>query len=490
MNTLQRAFARLREWRENPAKMVHEEFGVKEIDHFQLDLLKAFPDPKKSRIAMKANKGPGKTAGLAWVGLNFLACYGEVGNHPKGAVTSVTKKNLDDNLWTELAKWMNRSEFLKSAFTWTKERIFANDHPETWYLSKRTWAKDADSQQQSETLAGLHSDYLLYLLDEMGGYPRAIVATAEAGLVGGPFQKIVGAGNPTNLDSPLYDACTKFRGMWHVITITGDPDNPRRAKRVSKEWARQQIKMYGRDNPWVLINVFGEFPPHSLNALIGPDEIERSMSRYGAIKEHDYNWSQKRIGIDAARYGDDRTVAYPRQGLVSLKPVILRHRNGPEIATRVLTMINRWTGQVIVFVDDTGGYGATVIDSLMGMGHSSVPINFGGSAIDPRFANRRSEMYWNMCDWIRRGGAIHPEMQELIPELTETTYTYDKKTRLILEEKDLIKEKIGRSPDLADALALTFANPDSPDFSSPEGQYVAASSGAGQLETEWDPTED
>src|SRR3546814_4756459 len=84
-----------------------------------------------------------KSAVLAWVGWHRLACFAATGEHPKGAALSITADNLKDNLWSELAKWQARSQFLASVFTWTKEKIYANEHPETWFLSARSFAKDA-----------------------------------------------------------------------------------------------------------------------------------------------------------------------------------------------------------------------------------------------------------------------------------------------------------------------------------------------------------
>jgi putative ABC transport system substrate-binding protein len=66
-----------------------------------------------------------------------------------------------------------------------------------------------------------------------------------------------------------------------LVEITADPDDPRRSARVSAEWAREQIEKYGRDNPWVLVNVFGSFPPHSLDTLIGPDECAEQLGAPG-----------------------------------------------------------------------------------------------------------------------------------------------------------------------------------------------------------------
>jgi phage terminase large subunit len=166
-----------------------------------------------------------------------------------------------------LGLWQGRSKLLSETFQWTKTRIFAKEHPEAWWCSARTWAKSADKDQQANTLAGLHSDYILFVLDESGGMSDAIMASAEAALSSCIEGHIVQAGNPTHLSGPLYGACTRERRLWFVVDIDGDPDNPKRASRVSIERARQQIEKYGRDNPFVLVNVFGQFPPSSLNAL-------------------------------------------------------------------------------------------------------------------------------------------------------------------------------------------------------------------------------
>src|SRR6185312_13307824 len=125
--SLAEAQSKIRLWRENPPAFVREVFGVTP-DPWQDDVLSAFPS--QQRVAMKACKGPGKTAVEAWLGWNFLLTR----PHPKVAATSITKDNLADNLWTEMAKWQHKSPLLKSAFEWTKTRIFARQHPETWWM--------------------------------------------------------------------------------------------------------------------------------------------------------------------------------------------------------------------------------------------------------------------------------------------------------------------------------------------------------------------
>src|SRR5262249_4635508 len=148
------------------------------------------------------------------------------------------------------------------------------------WLSARTWSRTADAQQQSLTLAGLHGDNTCVLLDESGGIPDGVMSTAEGTLsTKGGEHRIIQAGNPTHPEGPLYRACTNERHLWKLIEITGDPDDQIRSHRISIRWAQEQIEKYGRDNPWVLVNVFGQFPPSSFNTLLGPDQISAAMKR-------------------------------------------------------------------------------------------------------------------------------------------------------------------------------------------------------------------
>lgn len=450
--------AKIKRWRTDPVYFVTDELNAAP-DDWQLEMLKSLANPNEDRIALKACKGVGKTTGLAWAIWWFLACQGERGEHPKGAATSISEKNIDDNLWPELAKWRGRSPFLLEAFEWTKSRVSAKHHPETWFFSKRTWSKNGDQNEQANTLAGLHAKYLMFVLDESGGIPDAVMAAAEGGLTGsdGGWQKIIQSGNPTHLEGPLYRAATTERHLWKLIEITGDPDNPKRSKRQSLEWAREQIQKYGKDNPWVLVNVYGKFPPSSLNSLLGPNEVSAALGKH--LTEDQYSWAQKRLGVDVARFGDDRTVIFPRQGLAAFRPVEMRGARTTEIAARVAAAKFKW-GSEMEFVDGTGGWGMGVVDNLIAAGHSPQDIQFHGKAIDSRYLNKRAEMWFEMAKWVKRGGAL-PDMPDLARELTAPTYTFVN-GKFQLESKDQIKARLGFSPDLADALCLTFALPEMP----------------------------
>jgi hypothetical protein len=446
---------RFRRWRWYPDTMVREEFGV-EPDAWQKEALRAFPH--NQRLAMKACKGPGKTTTMAWLILNFLATR----PHPKIGATSITGDNLDTNLWPEISKWMGKSQFFSETFVWTASRVSHRYHPQTWFAVARTWPKQADADQQADALAGIHADYVAFFLDEVGGIPQAVMATAEAVLASGIESKVVIGGNPTHTTGPLYAACTSQRHLWYVVTITGDPLNPQRSPRISVQYAQEQIDLYGRDNPWVMVNVLGEFPPASINALLGIEDVERAMNRH--LRPDAYEWAQKRIGVDVARFGDDRTVLFPRQGLASFKPVILRQVRTTEIATKIMRAEQLWqrsgSKDVLIMVDDTGHWGHGAVDILITAGKPVIPIIASAPSLNKRYKTVRDELWLAGADWVKKGGVL-PKIPEMVRELIEPTYSFIG-GKFVVEPKDLVKKRLGYSPDLADGLFQTFALPDAP----------------------------
>jgi hypothetical protein len=170
-------------------------------------------------------------------------------------------------------------------------------------------------------------------------------------------------------------------------------------------------------------------------------------------------------------------------------PVEMRGKNSNEIAARVMLAKERWGGadrsEILTFVDDTGGWGHGVVDNLITSGHVVHAIQFHAPAIDPQYANRRAEMIMHMAEWFKRGGALPPDVSpELTAELTTPTYTHNAKGQFLIEDKDSIKEKLQRSPDLADALALTFAIADQPAITVEDRLRARR---RGQMQSDYDP---
>lgn len=167
------------------------------------------------------------------------------------------------------------------------------------------------------------------------------------------------------------------------------------------------------------------------------------------------------LGVDVARYGGDRTVIQRRQGLASFEPIVMQGADAMAVASRVAMEMLAHNADAVM-IDGTGGYGAGVIDRLRQLGHNVIEVQFGGKPMDARFSNKRTEMWWGVKEWLEAGGALYPNA-DIVRELSAPTYSMDNARGLMaLEPKDKIKERIGVSPDLADALALTFAFPVAP----------------------------
>ena len=166
------------------------------------------------------------------------------------------------------------------------------------------------------------------------------------------------------------------------------------------------------------------------------------------------------LGVDVARFGADSSVIVRRQGLKADGPVVMRGLDNMQLADRVAAAIMENRPHA-VFID--AGQGQGVIDRLRQLGHDVIEVPFGGKPLqEGRFANRRSEMWYGLRQWLKSGGKLPDEgddVPRLRAELSAPLYWYDAAGRMVLEPKDKIKERLGASPDIADALALTFAAP-------------------------------
>ena len=200
-----------------------------------------------------------------------------------------------------------------------------------------------------------------------------------------------------------------------------------------------------------------DFAASAQNVLISIDDVLAGLGRY--YSETDLNGAPKIIGVDPARFGDDRSVIFKRRGLQAYRPTVLNKLDNVDLAGRVAQEAREFEADA-VFVD--AGNGAGVIDVLRRMGHDVIEVPFGSAPLSAgEYANKRAEMWGEMAKWIKAGGAL-ADCEGLARDLTCASYQFDAAGRMKLESKEKIKERFGKSPDLADALALTFAFPVSP----------------------------
>jgi hypothetical protein len=165
------------------------------------------------------------------------------------------------------------------------------------------------------------------------------------------------------------------------------------------------------------------------------------------------------VGVDVARFGTDKTVFCLRRGRLVYRFDVFEHLDVVQVAHRVAAVITDDQPDKVCI--DVGGVGAGVYDVLAteGMAAKVLAVNFGERADNPeRYLNRRAEMWVRMNEWLKAALPVSlPKIDGLAEDLCAPLLMFDAVGRIQLEAKADIKKRLGHSPDLADALALTFA---------------------------------
>lgn len=198
-----------------------------------------------------------------------------------------------------------------------------------------------------------------------------------------------------------------------------------------------------------------DFAASSEDILISLDLVNEATTRSYAM--HQYGYAPLIMGVDVARFGDDRSVIIFRQGLQAWGISKYREMDLIRLAGIISEKITKFKPDH-VFIDEVG-VGAGVVDYLRSLGYRSLVsgVNAGTKADNEAlYVNKRAEMWGNMKQWLLEGGAL-PDDLELKTDLVSVTYEYDNRSRIKLESKEDMKGRGIPSPDCGDALSLTFA---------------------------------
>jgi hypothetical protein len=196
-----------------------------------------------------------------------------------------------------------------------------------------------------------------------------------------------------------------------------------------------------------------DFTAASDNVLITIDMVSNSCARSYSCSDLIYEPTV--VGVDVARFGDDSSVFQVRHGKQADEPMIFKGVDNMTLVGHLSHLCDRIKPEA-VFID--AGRGEGIIDRMRQLGYSVQEINFGGSPVNPHYVNKRMEMWDLMKEWIVSVGQL-PNVAELKSDLVTPTYSFDAMNRMKLESKEDVKKRLGRSTDVSDALALTFAMP-------------------------------
>ena len=298
-----------------------------------------------------------------------------------------------------------------------------------------------------DALRGIYLDGVI--LDEYadikpelwGGVIRPALADREGWAV------FIGTPKGQNQFYEMYQHAEKSAG-WYSCIYRADETGVLPAEEL-KDMQAQMTEMEIRQE------LLCDFTASASDVVIPIDLVSAAAER--ELTERDVEGQPVILGVDVARFGDDRTVLCVRQGLWTRDVRTFTGLSTMEVANRVIDCINQHRPQA-VFID-AGAMGAGVIDRLRQLQYQVSEVNFGEAALSTdRYANIRAEMYFKCRDWLTSGGAL-PKNAELKTELSTVEYKFNPSGRIILEPKEKLKERTGKSPDLADALVLTFARP-------------------------------
>ena len=419
----------LAEW-EGPDKW-HQEVGKVIKDYLE------GPDELPLQIAVASGHGAAKTAFVGWLIHWFMSCR----PHPQVVCTANTETQLNTKTWRELAKWHKLSAN-REWFDWTATSYYLKAHPETWKANAIPW-----SENNTEAFAGTHEENVLVVFDEASKISDKIWEVTDGVLTTKKNIWVV-FGNGTRNVGRFYDCFHKHKNRWKTWNI-----DSRTCRAANKAYLDRLVEAYGgEDSDQSRVRVRGLFPRTATRQLISTEAVEKCQQK----EAEGWEYLPKVMGVDIARFGENSSTICIRQGRKVFPIEVLPKQDLMQTAHRVAEAIKEHR-PIQTFVDGSG-IGAGVVDRLRQLNFNVVDVNGGNSSLNPRFLNKRAEMWWECKEFIESGCEL-PKDQKLKDELTCVEYDYTDKGRIRLDRKTDIMEKYGFSPDRADALTMTFAYP-------------------------------
>ena len=443
----------------NPCKWVYDELGF-ELKGIQPDIMCAVA--AGNDVAVRTGHKCGKSFVSACNVLFWLATR----VRSKVLTTAPGERQLKHILWAEIGslfrRWRSRHKFNIT----TGMHISHKDYPEEWF-ALGIYSNEADR------IEGFHTrewGKLLILIDEAKAVDKTFF-DAVASMQG---QRIMTSVPPLNSQGYFYDAFTTQKELWTRFHQSSE-DSPF----VDPKWLAAREKDWIRGSVIWQAKIEGEFPQSSSsNLVIDPASVDKAQERF-LVAPKASTFGKPAIGCDVARFGDDRTAEIVLRGN---RLTLVDEQHGKDLMATVGRLIalaedeaahyNRHhrydegfealdPKRIPIFVDDTG-LGGGVTDRLAELEYNIFGINFAAKANNPRmYPNKRSELWFDLRDGMEiielpPDDMFNGAAGRLAAELTFPQYGYTSEG-VKLEPKDLIKKRLGRSPDLGDATCLGWA---------------------------------
>ncbi|HCC5991734.1 TPA: terminase [Enterobacter cloacae] len=390
----------------------------------------------------------------------------------KVVVTANTDNQLRTKTWPEIIKWSNLA-ITKEWFTCTATAMYSNDpgHDKRWRADAIPW-----SEHNTEAFAGLHNERkrIIVVFDEASNIADLVWEVAEGALTDEDTEIIwVAFGNPTRNTGRFRECFRKYKHRWKCAQI-----DSRTVEGTNKEQLQKWVDDYGEDSDFVKVRVRGIFPDASENQFIPSGLTQPAVGR--VITPEQVQHAAVILGVDPSHQGKDPAVIYLRQGLHCKKLGEWQRTTDDVLFAKIIADFEDQYQADAVFIDY--GYGTGLKSVGDNWGRNWTLIQFGSGTADPEMGNKRGEMYKSARDALKLGAQL--DSQNLADELSAPEYKVRlKDSRKILQDKEEVKELLGRSPNDADAYVLTYAAP----VTKKQFNYGQQQNQQGKALTEYDP---
>jgi len=434
----------------DPVKWVKDKTGV-DLWSKQREICRSVQ--KHKLTAVKSGHGVGKSFTTS----NLAAWW--IDTHPVDDTmvisTAPSSRQVGAIMWEEIRKIHRKAQLAGEV---QRSNRWIIDNTEVGFGRK---PQDYDKH----AFQGLHRDNLLIIIDEACGVDEWLWIAALS-MVTGENNRIIAIGNPDDPNSHFAKVCKPTSG-WNVIQIsvfdspnfTGEEvTEDAKRKLTGHDWIEFMEKEVGRDTPTWTSKVLGEFPETDEMSTIPLGWVHRAQERW---QEWEDDGSPKTgryiLGVDVARFGGDKTAFAHRWGDVVSSVEVLPGGDTERTADRVLE--NKYATAVV----DTNGVGAGVYDKIRDRGMSALPFNAGNrttlrdSSGQIEFYNLRAAAYWRLRDALDPGKdptLCLPPDELLAADLSVARWKSMAGGKIVIESKEEIRKRLGRSPDRGDSVIL------------------------------------
>lgn len=486
-------------------------FGEQLLGEFYTEDMKAIANSVRDNPVTIARSATdvGKSFMAARIAIWMLCCFPD----SKIYITAAPPlENLKQILWGEIAAVSKRKPTLFTGFRMRRLAVIRSDKS---FIQGVAIPMSGSAEEREAKFSGKHAPYLLFIVDEGDAVPDEVYKGIEGCMSGGTMVRLLVMFNPRAQVGPIYMReknrqanVVELSAFSHPNVTSGKDIIP---GAVTRETTVRRINMWTRPlaldeevdaecfevpdflvgataqaldglpfpplpkgprkivDPAFSYMVLGQYPSHSATQLISEVDIDNAFARWNAYVavhgEKPPEGVRPIMSLDIAEYGTDYCVSWLRYGSFVAKPILWSGVDTDDTAVRGLDIYVKNNAQIIM-VDGTG-VGASIAPYIARNGREhdaraiSVKVSERPSPVIKTdkgdFKILRDQLWYALAYWLKNdNGAMLPPDGLLKDELLAVDYEV-KNGKFIVTPKDELRKRLKRSPDRADALALSFA---------------------------------